>query len=95
MVGSVCSIVRVMARAIYDAGDNPTIEDIQTSLASLGPIDNNALTPATILPGKTQSADAIQTMVWSFPCDQVRPFTRSSGDPICITGDGNYRPAPR
>jgi len=95
MVGSVCSIVRVMARAIYDAGDNPTVADIQAALASLGPIDNNALTPASLEPGKTQSADAIQTMDWTFPCDQVRPFVRSSGDPVCLTGRGDYRPAPR
>ncbi|MEQ8840138.1 MAG: hypothetical protein RIB98_04090 [Acidimicrobiales bacterium] len=95
MVGSVCAIVRAMARAVYDAGDNPTIADIQASLANLGPIDNNTLTPASITPGKTQSADAIQTLDWAYPCEQPLPFTRDSGEPICITGRGDWRPAPR
>ena len=95
MVGSVCSIIKVMARAIYHAGDNPTIADIQASLANLGPIDNNGLTPASITPGKTQSADAIQTLDWTFPCDLPMPFQRDTGEPICITGRGDFRPAPR
>ena len=95
MAGSVCGIVRIMARAIYDAGDNPTIADIQAALANLGPIDNNALLPATIRPGKTQSADVIQTLDYLFPCDLPLPFTRSDGEPICITGREDFRPAPR
>jgi hypothetical protein len=95
MVGSVCSIVRIAVRAIYDAGDNPTIADIQAALANLGPVDNNALAPASIRPGKTQSADIIQTLDFSFPCTLPLPFTRASGDPVCITGRGDFRPAPR
>ena len=95
MVGSVCGIVRIAVRAIYAAGDNPTIADIQEALANLGPIDNNAMAPASLRPGKTQSADVIQALDWEFPCDQPLPFTRSSGDPICITGRDDWRPAPR
>ncbi len=95
MVGSVCSIVRIAARAIYDAGENPTVADIQTALAHLGPIDNNALAPASIRPGKTQSADVIQTLDFSFPCTLPLPYTRAAGDPVCITGRGDFRPAPR
>lgn len=95
MVSSVCGILRLALRAIYDAGENPTVADVQATLASLGPIDTGGQTPATLVPGKTQSADAIQTMDWIFPCDQVQPFTRSGGDPICITGRGDWRPAPR
>ena len=95
MVGSVCSIVKLMARAIYQAGDNPTIADVQDSLASIGPIDNNGLTPASIVPGKTQSADAIQTLDWTFPCELPLPFQRANGEPVCITGRGDFRAAPR
>lgn len=95
MVGSVCSIVKAMARAIYNAGDNPTIADVQASLAGLGPIDNNGLTPASILPGKTQAADSVQTLDWSFPCTLPMPFQRANGEPICVTGRGDYRAAPR
>ena len=35
MAISICSILRVMARAIYDAGDNPTRDDITAALNNL------------------------------------------------------------
>ena len=95
MVGSVCGIVRIMARGLYDAGDNPTVADVREAIANLGPVDNNAMSPASIRPGKTQMADVIQTLDFSFPCDQSLPFVRRSGDPICITGRNDFRPAPR
>ena len=95
MVGSVCGIVRIMARALYDAGDNPTIADLREALVNLGPVDNNAMSPASIRPGKTQTADVIQTLDFTFPCDQSLPFERPSGDPVCITGRYDFRPAPR
>ena len=95
MVGSVCGIVRIMARGLYDAGDNPTVADVREAITNLGPIDNNAMSPASIRPGKTQMADVIQTLDFVFPCDQPLPFIRRSGDPICITGRNDFRPAPR
>ena len=95
MVGSVCGIVRIMARGLYDAGDNPTVADVQDAIANLGPVDNNAMSPASIRPGKTAMADVIQTLDFSFPCYQPLPFERRSGDPICITGRNDFRPAPR
>ncbi len=95
MVGSVCGIVRIMARGLYDAGDNPTIADVREAIINLGPVDNNAMSPASLRPGKTQMADSIQTLDFIFPCDQPLPFVRRSGDPICITGRNDFRPAPR
>lgn len=94
MAGTVCAIVRIMARALYDAGENPTIADVHEAIANLGPIDNDAMTPASIRPGKTQTPDVIQTMDFSFPCDQPLPFIRRSGDPVCITGRDDFRPNP-
>ena len=96
MVGSVCGIVRIMARGLYDAGDNPTLADVREAIISLGPVDNNAMSPASVRPGKTQMADSIQTLDFTFPCDdQKYPFVRAKGDPICITGRNDFRPAPR
>ncbi|MDW3217459.1 MAG: ABC transporter substrate-binding protein [Acidimicrobiales bacterium] len=95
MVSSVCSILRIALRAIYNAGDNPTVADVQAALANLGPVDTGGQIPASITPGKTQTADAIQTLDWVFPCDQPQPFTRANGEPICITGQNDWRPAPR
>ena len=95
MVGSVCGIIRIMARGLYDAGENPTVADVREAIVNLGPVDNNAMSPASIRPGKTQMADSIQTLDYTFPCDQPLPFVRRSGDPICITGRNDFRPAPR
>ena len=95
MVGSVCGIVRIMARGLYDAGENPTVSDVREAIINLGPVDNNAMSPASLRPGKTQMADSIQTLDYTFPCDQPLPFVRRSGDPICITGRNDFRPAPR
>ena len=99
MVGSVCGIVRIMARGLYDAGENPTVADVREAIINLGPVDNNAMSPASVRPGKTQMADSIQTLDFTFPCEQDYPFERGSEDededPICITGRNDFRPAPR
>lgn len=96
MVANVCAMVRIMARALYDAGDNPTVADVHEALANLGSVDNDIMSPASIRPGKTQTPDAIQTLDFSFPCDdQPMPFIRPNGDPICVTGRNDFRPAPR
>ncbi len=95
MVETVCHIVRLMARTLYDAGENPTLADVHEALVNLGPVDVNGMTPASIRPDKTQASDAIQTLDFVFPCDQPLPFVRRSGDPVCITGRNDFRPAPR
>ena len=95
MTETVCHIVRLMARTLYDAGDNPTLADVHEALVNLGPVDVNGMTPASIRPDKTQASDAIQTLDFVFPCDQRLPFVRRSGDPVCITGRNDFRPAPR
>ena len=95
MTETVCHIVRLMARTLYDAGDNPTLADVHEALVNLGPVDVNGMTPASIRPDKTQASDAIQTLDFIFPCDQPLPFIRRSGDPVCITGRNDFRPAPR
>lgn len=68
MLATVCTQMRMVARAIYDAGDNPTRADIYAAMANLGPIDNNNMRPASIQPDKPTSEDAMQTMTWTFPC---------------------------
>ncbi len=95
MTETVCHIIRLMARTLYDAGDNPTLADVHEALVNLGPVDVNGMTPASIRPDKTQASDAIQTLDFIFPCDQPLPFIRRSGDPVCITGRNDFRPAPR
>ncbi|MEM8707115.1 MAG: hypothetical protein AAGE98_11710 [Actinomycetota bacterium] len=95
MAVSVCSILRATFRGIYDAGDNPTRADIESAMNNLGPVDLSGMIPASIEPGKGQMPNVIQTMDFAFPCDLPIPFVRSNGDPSCVTGRGDYRPAPR
>ena len=95
MAISICSILRVMARAIYDAGDNPTRDGITAALNNLGPVDLSGMSPASITPGKGQMPDAIQTLDFSYPCDQRFPYVRNNGEAVCITGRQDWAPAPR
>ncbi|MCH1450530.1 MAG: hypothetical protein L7U66_01895 [Acidimicrobiales bacterium] len=95
MAISICSMVRVMARAIYDAGDNPTRDDITAALNNLGPVDLSGMSPASITPGKGQMPDAIQTLDFSYPCDQRYPYVRNNGEAVCITGRQDWTFAPR
>lgn len=92
MVATVCDIVRIAARAIYDAGDNPTRQGIYEAMANLGPIDSNEMLPFSIRPGKTQAPDAIHTLRFESPCTKDAPFGEEQ---ICVYPTDDYRPAPR
>ena len=97
MVASVCELLRIAARAIHDAGDNPTRADIYETLADLGPIDTNEMIPASIRPGKTRAPDVLHNLVWEFPCSQpyglpVPGFEDAGG--VCIYPINEYRPVP-
>ena len=92
MVATVCDIVRIAARAVYDAGDNPARQDIYAAMADLGPIDSNEMLPFSIRPGKTQAPDAIHTLVFESPCTKDAPF---GAEGICVYPIDDYRPAPR
>ena len=88
MTINVCSVVRMAARAIYDAGANPSREDINRTFEGLGPVDVNDMLPATIGPGKPSLPDANQTMTWTSPC-AVDGAAHDELD-TCIIPDENY-----
>ena len=90
MTINVCSVVRMAARAIYDAGVNPSRQDIDRAFEGLGPVDVNDMLPATIGPGKSALPDANQTMTWTSPC-VVDGAAHDELD-TCIIPDGNYEP---
>ena len=95
MAVAVCEIMRIVLRAIYDAGDNPTREDVYTALANLGPIDSNEMYPASIRPGKTRTPDVIHNLIFEYPCTKPYPFIVDGHDEgICIYPVTEYRPAP-
>ena len=90
MTINVCSVVRMAARAIHDAGPNPTRQDINAAFAGLGPVDVNDMLPATIAPGKLSLPDANQTMTWTSPC-AIDGAAHDEFD-TCIVPDENYEP---
>ena len=95
MTATVCEVMRIALRAIYDAGDNPTRADVYASLASLGPIDSNGMYPASLRPGKTRAPDVIHNLVFEFPCTKPYPFPVPGLDEgICLYPIDEYRPAP-
>ena len=95
MVGSVCEVLRMALRAIYDAGDNPTRADIYEALANLGPVDSNEMFPATIRPGKTRTPDVIHNLIFEYPCVKGYPFPiEGLDDGVCLYPIDEYRPTP-
>ena len=91
MVAQVCAFMRVALRAVYDAGPNPTREEVYEALLNLGPIDSNGMFPHTIRPGKTQSADVIHKMVFSYPCAAGEEFATDQGTCIMNAPDDEWR----
>jgi len=87
---SVCSILRIALRALYDAGDNPTRADVREAINNLGPVDMSSNSPASIYPGKGQTPDVYQILEFDFPCEQPYPYVMNSGNPVCITGTGEF-----
>ena len=91
MVAQVCAFMRVALRAVYDAGPNPTRDEIYEALLNLGPIDSNGMFPHTIRPGKTQSADVIHKMIFSYPCAAGEEFATDQGTCIMNAPDDEWR----
>ncbi len=93
MVTNMCSFMRMALRAIYDAGDNPTVDDVQSALLNLGAVDSNEMLPTSIRPDKTTTPDVIRTFQWEFPCTRDYEFAvPGSPDGICIYPTSEFRP---
>jgi hypothetical protein len=89
MVATVCTQMRMLIRAIYNAGENPTRAGIAEALANLGPIDNNNMTPASLTPGKNSTVDAFQSMKWTFPCEFGADNAFDANN-TCVVPSGEY-----
>ena len=68
MVGTVCTEMRIILRALYDAGPNPTRADVYASMLNLGVIDSNNAIPFSITPTKWNTPDVIHTTMFTWPC---------------------------
>ncbi len=85
MTSTVCTEMRMVARAIYDAGPNPTRQDIYTAFQNLGSVDIQHQLPATFGPNKFGAPNVVTELVFNFPCP---------GDPdipTCVQQTAPYR----
>ena len=64
----ICSITRYIARALYDAGVNPSRRRIHESLSTLGPVDSPGLSFGSFTLNKPTRPSSIQHMEYQFPC---------------------------
>ena len=74
-VTEACSLVRAVARAVYDAGPDPTRLGIQVALAALGPMDVSDMRPATSYDGHL----SLQLRRYEYPCDHGPGFGDTDG----------------
>ena len=95
MTSSVCEVMRLALRAIYDAGDNPTRADIYETLVNLGAVDTVEMIPGSLAPGKTQVPDVLHNLIWEFPCTKPYPLPIDGVEGgTCIYPIDEYRPIP-
>ena len=85
MTSTVCTEMRMVARAIYDAGPNPTRQDIYNAFANLGSVDIQHQLPATYGPDKFGAPDVVTELVFNFPCPADLDI------PTCIQQTAPYR----
>lgn len=90
-VVSACSVMRIVARAVYDAGPDPRRRDVLHALEHLGPVDVPGMLPATSGHGKQALTDVIYDLKYRYPCQPVTadPAVEEAG---CIIPLGGYRP---
>ena len=95
MVGTVCTEMRIALRAVYDAGPNPTREQIYDALKNLGAIDFSNMTPNSIRPGKPQTPDAVHRYRFTYPCDEFAEYATDQNTCLVNVENDEWIPAPR
>ena len=95
MVAGVCQQMRIAMRAIYDAGPNPTREDIYEAMLNLGAMDSSNMLPYSITPEKTQAPDAYHRVIFTYPCEAGEEFATDQGTCIINAPDDEWQLIPR
>ncbi|MEE9416905.1 MAG: ABC transporter substrate-binding protein [Acidimicrobiales bacterium] len=93
MLTLICVQVRLMARIVYHAGDNPTLESVKAAIAGLGAIDTEHMVPGSIN-GQKGVDDMVQDLRWTFPCE-FGPDRAFDDKNTCVVPTGNYVPLVR
>ena len=68
MVATVCGFVRMAARVVYQAGENPTKADLLKAAENLGPVDTSNQEASTFKPGKPSGFDTQFQLKYVYPC---------------------------
>ncbi len=74
-VTEACSLVRAIARALHDAGPDPTRLGFQVALAALGSVDVPDMRPATSYDGHLTT----QVRRYEYPCEHGPGFGATEG----------------
>jgi len=74
-VTEACSLVRAVARAVHDAGPDPTRLGVQVALAVLGSMDVSDMRPATSYDGHL----SVQLRRYEYPCGHGPGFGDTDG----------------
>lgn len=67
-VAGQCAVIRMFARAVEEAGPNPTREEIAEALRTLGGVDLASGGPGSFNPDKTTAPDATTRVLYRYPC---------------------------
>ena len=95
MVAGVCQQMRIAMRAIYDAGPNPTRQDIYEAMLNLGAMDSSNMLPYSITPEKTQAPDAYHRVIFTYPCAAGEEFATDQGTCIVNVENDEWQLIPR
>jgi hypothetical protein len=87
--GGTCAFLRIIARAIDNAGPNPTRADLASAVEHLGALDGAGV-PPSFEPGKYTAPNSLYKLRWHYPCAPKNlPY-----DGICILPEGDAFPFP-
>ena len=93
-VARTCAMVRYVARALYDAGPNPTRRAVHEALAALGPVDSPGMLSGSFTPGKGNRPDLVQVLTYEYPCRHGSGYRASGNEPGgCIIPTAGIRAA--
>ena len=88
-VAGMCSVVRVIARAVEAAGPNPSRDDLAAAMEGLGAIDQYSRVPGSYGEGKHTAPNALYTTKYHYPCPDEQ-----STQPSCVIVEGEGRDQP-
>jgi hypothetical protein len=84
-----CAFIRIIARALDNAGPNPSRADLASAVENLGALDGAGV-PPSFEPGKYTAPNSLYKLRWHYPCAPKNlPY-----DGICILPEGGAFPFP-